>query len=244
MNSGPSSFVVLARKPIGQYAFKRLLEEFGSESISLVVSNDEPEGWWNDSIIFDSAISLGIRTLSSTSSNRDIENAIRDARPTFIISVQHDRIITNETLESARIGAFNLHLAPLPEYRGWHSASHAVLDGSEFFGATCHRMTESLDFGPIVSKQMFRIEPDWDVSSIYISSEQAGRKAFDVLLAQMQIGFIKYSPMDESQARSFKSADLARRIKELSSEPESAELIRRATDFSRRVNADTLNRIL
>jgi len=41
----------------------------------------------------------------------------------FIFSVQYDKILKKEHLEKAKITAVNLHMAPLPKYRGCNSSN-------------------------------------------------------------------------------------------------------------------------
>jgi methionyl-tRNA formyltransferase len=52
----------------------------------------------------------------------------------------------------------NFHPAPLPEYGGRNVAYHAIMNGSENFGATMHYMNEEFDRGDIIECQRFPIE--------------------------------------------------------------------------------------
>jgi len=85
----------------------------------------------------------------------------------FIISVLHPRILQKEILDKARIAAVNLHQAPLPEYKGCNSGSHAIMNGDTYFGATLHVMTEDVDDGEIIERRTFAIDDKITAKELY-----------------------------------------------------------------------------
>ena len=52
---------------------------------------------------------------------------------------------------------YNYHPAPLPEYPGLNNYSFAVKRGKKAFGVTLHKMTNIVDQGPIVKKEVFKL---------------------------------------------------------------------------------------
>jgi hypothetical protein len=52
--------------------------------------------------------------------------------------------------------AFNFHAAP-PRYPGRDPHHWAVYEGAEWYGVTCHVMTERVDAGPIIATEAFEI---------------------------------------------------------------------------------------
>ena len=77
----------------------------------------------------------------------------------YIISYGYERKIKSESLKLARKIALNFHSALLPKYAGWHGAPHAILNGEEEFGVSCHEMDQNIDSGPIVQSLKFEINP-------------------------------------------------------------------------------------
>jgi len=73
-------------------------------------------------------------------------------RPDIVLSVHFPYLIPDEVLATATIGAYNLHPGLLPNGRGWHTVSWALLEDSPV-GCTLHRMTAELDRGPIVAQR-------------------------------------------------------------------------------------------
>jgi methionyl-tRNA formyltransferase len=72
----------------------------------------------------------------------------------ILFSIQYNQILKLQHLKSARV-AINLHMAPLPEYRGCNQFSFAIVDGSTLFGTTLHLMDEGVDSGDIVAERRF-----------------------------------------------------------------------------------------
>lgn len=73
------------------------------------------------------------------------------------ISIQYHKILKKKHLQKAKEITINLHMAPLPEYRGSNQFSFAILNKDEFFGTTIHRMEEGADTGAIMFEKRFNI---------------------------------------------------------------------------------------
>lgn len=62
-----------------------------------------------------------------------------------------------EVLAACRVGAFNLHPGPLPEYAGLDAPGWAIYHGESSHGVTLHRMDARVDAGDIISASRFPI---------------------------------------------------------------------------------------
>ena len=58
---------------------------------------------------------------------------------------------------SPRIGSFNLHPGPLPEYAGLNAPSWAIYNGETSHAVTLHWMDAEIDTGPIVYSSSFEV---------------------------------------------------------------------------------------
>jgi len=90
----------------------------------------------------------------------------------FMISIHFPYVFPREVLAIPRQGTLNLHPAYLPFNRGWHTATWAILDKTQF-GVTLHWVDEGLDTGDIALQESLAIEPDDTADSLY-------RKALDL----------------------------------------------------------------
>lgn len=85
----------------------------------------------------------------------------------FIISVQYHQILKAQHIAKAQQLAINLHLAPLPEYRGCNQFSFAIIDNAITFGATLHRLETGIDAGDIIFETRFKIPKNCWVQDLY-----------------------------------------------------------------------------
>ncbi|MCC6471882.1 MAG: hypothetical protein IT563_26450 [Alphaproteobacteria bacterium] len=70
------------------------------------------------------------------------------------ISLQFDRVLPAAIVERPRKGFVNIHLGPLPRFRGANSVMHAIRlarrDNHWSFGVTLHYLAAKVDTGPII----------------------------------------------------------------------------------------------
>jgi methionyl-tRNA formyltransferase len=118
---------------------------------------------------------------------------VRSARPDLIFSFYYRRILPEEMLTAAGIGAYNMHGSLLPKFRGRAPVNWAVLKGETQTGATLHVMTERADRGPIVDQEAVPIGPD----------DTAFEVQKRVTAAAVEAGTARAVPQDESKASRF-----------------------------------------
>ena len=85
----------------------------------------------------------------------------------FLISVQYHLILKQKHIDKAKILAVNLHMAPLPEYRGCNQFSFAIYNNSETFGTTLHQLETGIDNGKIIAERRFPIKKNIMVKELY-----------------------------------------------------------------------------
>lgn len=85
---------------------------------------------------------------------------VRTLAPDLIFSFYYRELLPKEVLAIPRLGAFNMHGALLPKYRGRAPVNWAVLEGEKETGATLHAMVEKADAGPIIDQEAVAIGPD------------------------------------------------------------------------------------
>jgi len=100
-----------------------------------------------------------IKVLQPNRLNDDgMQEAIREARPDFIIVAAFGQILPRSILDIAP--CINLHASLLPQYRGASPVQQSLLNGDEKTGVTSMLMEEGLDTGEILEKIEFVIPAD------------------------------------------------------------------------------------
>lgn len=105
------------------------------------------------------ALEHGITVLQPNRlSDEGMEEAIRDAKPDFIIVAAFGQILPKSILDIAP--CINLHASLLPQYRGASPVQQSLLNGDEKTGVTSMMMEEGLDTGSMLEKIEFIIPDD------------------------------------------------------------------------------------
>lgn len=83
----------------------------------------------------------------------------------ILINVTSSYVIHPEILDVLKIGAFNLHMGPLPEYAGLNPTSWAIYNGETEHAVTLHWVNDGIHTGDIVYQTRFPIkETDTGIS--------------------------------------------------------------------------------
>lgn len=114
----------------------------------------------------------------------------------FIVSVQYHEILKQQHINKAKKLAINLHMAPLPEYRGCNQFSFAIIDDAKTFGTTLHRLEAGIDSGAILSEKRFSIPSKCDVQTLHTLTNNYSKQLFEDSIAAILAG--KFTPIEQS----------------------------------------------
>jgi len=104
------------------------------------------------------AESLGVARLPSEAV-RDAELAgfVAEQRIDLLLNVHSLFLVHPDVVRAARIGSFNLHPGPLPEYAGLNAPSWAIYNGERRHAVTRHWMDPGIDSGSIAYAASFEL---------------------------------------------------------------------------------------
>ncbi|WP_118949897.1 formyltransferase family protein [Taibaiella helva] len=182
--------VFLGSKPIGYQCLQYLLEKKDALDVALVGVRTRmrkefgAEG--NDLAAL--AAQHGIPLLQSLDELPECD---------IIYSVQHHELLQAAHIRKARRIAVNLHLAPLPEYRGCNQFSFAIMDEATEFGVTLHEIDTRIDHGDVLFEQRFSIPENCWVNELYELTFSAGMSLFRDSLKPLLDGSYARTPQSE-----------------------------------------------
>ncbi len=178
--SAPKEIIFLGSKPIGYNCLKFLIGNAGILNLSLkgVLTKNRTE-FGGDHDLAALAQQNGIEVFESLDDMPECD---------FLYSVQYHEILKARHIEKARELAVNLHMAPLPEYRGSNQFSFALIEGKEEFGTTLHRMLPGVDNGPIIFQKRFPIPENCWVGELYDITVDKSLKLFIETLRHVVTG--------------------------------------------------------
>ena len=149
------------RKPVSCRALEMMLDR-GHEVVGIVTSQPQDSDLHADRLC-DEALRLNIPLLTDKQIYDQLEGNPSEGVPDLsnidlVLSMFHQRRIMKPILELAKVGAINIHPAPLPEFQGWGVYNYAILENVSYWGATAHYMDEGFDTGPIIAQRRFDVD--------------------------------------------------------------------------------------
>jgi methionyl-tRNA formyltransferase len=149
-------------------------------------------------LVSDSSILSAYQKLQPTSStcfissdrrqSEIIHETIRTERIDVLISIQYNWIIPGNILDLVDRRAFNLHNARLPDYKGYHSITHAIANHDTSYDTTIHWMADAVDSGDIAYVEKTTIQADDTAQSLYLRTIDAAMLAVRRLLDDLSSG--------------------------------------------------------
>ncbi|WP_336993592.1 bifunctional UDP-4-amino-4-deoxy-L-arabinose formyltransferase/UDP-glucuronic acid oxidase ArnA [Lelliottia amnigena] len=128
---------------------------------------------------------------------------IKSAQPDVIFSFYYRHLLCDEILNSATVGAFNLHGSLLPHYRGRAPLNWVLVKGETETGVTLHRMVSRADAGAIVAQHCVAITPEETALTLHHKLTQASTDLLNDILPVIKTGHFPQVEQDHSQASIF-----------------------------------------
>lgn len=195
--------VVFAYSNVGDRCL-RVLHAGGADVALVVTHRDHPgETLWF-SRVADTAVELGLSVVYAEDLDAQALAAqVAAAAPEVIFSFYFRSMLPSSMLESARLGAFNMHGSLLPQFRGRAPTNWAVLKGATESGATLHRMVAKPDAGTIVDQCAVPILPDDTARQVFDKVCVAAEWVLWRSLPAIAAGCAPEQPNDLSQGSYF-----------------------------------------
>tara|TARA_X000000368_G_C23043900_1_gene718254 strand:- start:1653 stop:2393 length:741 start_codon:yes stop_codon:yes gene_type:complete len=133
-------------------------------------------------------------------------------------SIQYPKILNLNHIKKAKDLAINLHMGPLPEYRGCNQFTIAIIEEKKIFGTTIHKLEEGIDCGDILFESRFEIPKGCWVEELY---EITYQKSLELLnkslsdLISMNINPIPQASLVKERGSSLHYRDKINKLKKI-----------------------------
>jgi len=94
----------------------------------------------------------------------------------LIVSINCNRLLPDNILSSAKIGAINLHQGSLPEYKGLMPIFYSLLAGEKTVGSSIHLMNNKFDSGEIISIKYLAVNQKEEYTTLWSKLNIIGSK--------------------------------------------------------------------
>lgn len=125
---------------------------------------------------------------------------IQALAPQLIVVVAYGRILPAQILNVPALGAVNVHVSLLPQYRGAAPIQWAVINGDEETGVTIMYMDEGLDTGDIIAQEKLAIGQDETSGELFSRVEALGAHLLCDTLAKIEAGTAQRTAQDHASA--------------------------------------------
>jgi methionyl-tRNA formyltransferase len=186
----------------------------GAEHEVVACLTQEPDKRGGSASLAALATRLGIGVLpAALVRDASFASQLRDWRIDLLLNVHSLHVVADAVLEAPRIGSFNLHPGPLPEYAGLNTVGWAIYNADTTYGVTLHWMKPRIDAGPIAFLDRFPVSSS--ATSLTLSAEctQRGLALIAALLEQADRdpSSIPARPQDLGSRRYFARKDAPQR---------------------------------
>lgn len=153
--------IVFAYSQLGYDCLQYLVSRQDHQVCLVITHHDNP----NEAIWFDSVERLAAENGIDVITPQDLKDTqivdlIQSYKADVIFSFYYRLMIPQIILDSAPLGAYNIHGSLLPRYRGRCPVNWAIIHGETSTGVTLHQMERSADTGDVVGQLSVDIGPD------------------------------------------------------------------------------------
>ncbi|MFV0395169.1 MAG: methionyl-tRNA formyltransferase [Coprobacillaceae bacterium] len=158
---------------MGTASFSKIvLEKLIEENYNVVTVVTQPDRYVGRKKILhmpevkEVALKHNIPVLQPHKIRQDYQEII-DLKADILITAAYGQLIPEVVLESASIGAINVHASLLPKYRGGAPVHQAIIDGQEKTGITIMYMVKRMDAGNIIKQKEIAISLEDTTGILY-----------------------------------------------------------------------------
>ena len=150
-------------------------------------------------------LDIPILELDKASFAKELTRAIQKYKVTVGIMMTFGYIIPASVFNLPEKGFYNVHPGPLPGYRGADPIFRQIKNKEPNAGVTIHKLDEGLDTGPVVLRQMMKLEKTdtYGILTSKLAQLAAGMVRVLLKLATFDLS-IPSKPQDESKAVYYK----------------------------------------
>jgi methionyl-tRNA formyltransferase len=130
----------------------------------------------------------------ATLKNDAVLARLRAAAPEALVVAAYGLILPQAVLDTAPLGALNIHASLLPRWRGAAPVQRALLAGDRETGITIMKMDAGLDTGPMMAQRRIAIAEDDDAQTLHDRLAALGAEMIVEALAELAAGGARFVP--------------------------------------------------
>jgi methionyl-tRNA formyltransferase len=193
--------VLLGEEAAGLRVMREILaagHELAAVLTSAPIERRPPPALWQQ------AQARGVRVLPpQMARDAAFADLLRVEQVEMLLNIHSLVVLPEAVLGTPRLGCFNLHPGPLPEYAGLNTVSWAIYRGERDYGVTVHRMSPRIDAGEIAYQARFHIDDHDTALGVYSKCLSFGLPLVSRLLQDSASGSLRLTSQDPRGRRYF-----------------------------------------
>lgn len=113
----------------------------------------------------------------------ELKNRLPETKSQLLITAAYGKIFKKWLLDWPTIGCLNVHASLLPKLRGASPVQSAILEGLHETGVTIMVMDEGMDTGPVLAKEVLKIEEEETTQTL---SKKLAEQGADLLIKTLE----------------------------------------------------------
>ncbi len=148
---------------------------------------------------------IPVIVVNKENNEAELKKAIKKYEISMVFMMTYSYKIPPSVYELPAKGFFNFHPGSLPEYRGADPIFQQIKNKEKHAGVTVHKLDENIDTGPIVIKEMIRLDAADTYGILNNKLAEVASRLCGILLRMTGFDIaIPSKPQDETKAKYFK----------------------------------------
>jgi methionyl-tRNA formyltransferase len=194
--------IIFAGTPEFAVPCLRVLLDSKHEVCAVYTQPDRPAGRGRKlqpSPVKELALSAGIPVFQPlTLKTGDDLQQIKSFNADLMVVVAYGMILTQDVLDTPRLGCINVHASLLPRWRGAAPIQRALIAGDQKSGVTIMQIVRKLDAGDMLHKEECAIDETDTASTLHDKLAALGPVGLAKVLDQIEAGTVHAEPQDEA----------------------------------------------
>lgn len=164
---------------IGFQLLKKMLDSVDNklDIVAVVTTEENGHQWWPG--VEAMCLAAGIPMFRYPSCGIEV---LKQISSDLLLFLSWKHLMPANLINSASLGAINLHYSLLPKYRGVYPVNWALIDGCDETGITYHFVNSLVDGGDVVIQRKVSINADDTSRTLQKRLDSTALEAFDTLL--------------------------------------------------------------
>ena len=142
------------------------------------------------------ALESGLEVKTPVKPSEKENEWIKERETDLVLVMAYGHILSQEFLDSAKYGCYNLHASLLPSYRGASPIETSLACGEKVTGVSLMRMVRKMDAGPIIDQESISITKEDTGASLRARLAKACVPLIDRNLTELLCGEAKEREQD------------------------------------------------